>query len=600
MPNEKTQVLKSTDSRIKNFTIRIARGNDGASTVAFNMSKNGHPATFLESSAGGLVLACVGHMYARKAKSFSVTESLGILAEDYSLAGVEGVRESIGGGMFSLFIVDKTRRKLFAMTDFLACMPLFFRDGSDGNLLGISQFDLAEGAAPTSLACAEYLTFGYLPFQPSLFEGVGRIAPGQVLCISLDSPGSHELSAQTLPSYPAPDQRISDEAEAIELVDSLFTGYFARLGDESAAAGLSGGYDSRLIAAYCKERRLSLVTFDNPHTNEVRNARRAAAVLGRTTNVFSIPPDAPSRFADDFYFGTETADSLESSHMFANLDALRESHPSYIIDGHIGDVVLGGGFYCKFKLRIEPFAKIVLGLDRYLSPPMPDDVYLSRMSSGYGRRIAGLREDVSAEVTSATQKGLLRLIGDYRQYCATDADLMELMLHRFRGSLLTSGGPVSFMRRNPTLSPFYDVGIFKACMGISKSLRAGDRLYNAFYRKRFPELAGIPKENTGGRANQGLFMYRMTHLKNAAARKLAGHLPGWIAKGGKAGGSIDSFQDQYIKDRTNQAFFDGILSDTGDWPGKSSLAMIGSPIDGDNAIMYLRRISLAFLLQGQR
>jgi hypothetical protein len=599
MVQGKVEVVAKAAADARGLVIRIRQEDGGPARILLEASKSGHLPVCFEQEDGALTLVCVGHLYARDAKTFSVEESLPLLAGIYRESGLEAMRERIGGGMFALVLIDKTRRRLSAITDLFACMPLFYRAAADGCVLGTNQFDLSDGIAPSPLACAEYLTYGYLPFHQSLFADVRRMGPGQVLGYALDAPTAPDVSGEALPPYPAPALRIADENEAIDRLDALFSGFFSRLGEESLAAGLSGGYDSRLIASYCRDKKLRLVTFDNPQTREAAYARRVAAELGLATEVFSIPSDAPSRYVEDFLFGTMTTNSLESSHVFGNLRVLGEGRPSYIVDGFLGDTIVGGGYYYKQKLRSEPFWRIVLGRDEYLSPRLSDDVYLARMASGYGRKTTGIPGTLPAQVDAFARGRLLDFISGQGASCPTDADMMELLLYRFRGATSISGGPVTFMRFAPTLCPFYDTEIFTTCMGISKALRAGDRLYNAFYRRRFPELAHTPKENTGGRPCQGVVGYRMTYLANAAYRKMARRLPSWMQRGGRAGGSMDNFMDSYVHDEANRVFFAAAIA--GSSESLEGLGLAPSSIASalkKNPILYLRYASLACLLAG--
>jgi hypothetical protein len=262
--------------------------------------------------------------------------------------------------------------------------------------------------------------------------------------------------------------------------------------------------------------------------------------------------------------------------------------------------VVGGGYFYKLKLRSEPIHKILFGQDRYQLPLLADGVYLSRLSSGYGRKISGLPGSVEPGLEEYATKSLAGLISRYKAYCHTDADMIELLLYYFRGSLLISGGPISFMRRAPTLCPFYDYDIFTACMGISKTIRAGDRLYNAFYRHKFPELCDISKENTGGKAKQSVFSYRVTHLRNSLYRKLVERLPGWMQKGGNAGGNTDTFLENYVKDPSNKAFFGSVLANADKAFADNGLSRLIDPkISEADLLMFLRYNSLAFLLQGR-
>ncbi len=597
MVRERLVVTWRTASGTRGLTLRILRSRDHAVELRIDISRYGHSPAFCERRDGSLSLVCVGHLYTRTAKSFSLEESLGLLLDAYIRSGIGGMRSAIGGGMFSLFVIDREAMRLFALTDFLASMPLYYRGLQGGLLLGINQFDVAEGAKPSLPACAEYLTYGYLPFQSSLFPEVGRVGPGQVLSLSLDEPEKLECSEESLPSYPELSSRITDENEAIELLDGLFSAFFGRLGDEPLAAGLSGGYDSRLIAAYCRKKRMRLVTSDNPQTNEARFAQRAAEAIGLSTEVFRIPSEAPTRFADDFLYGTMTANSLESSHIYGNLEELRRESPSFILDGHIGDVVVGGGFYCKLKLSGESPLGVIAGQDRYSGPPLPDEAYLRRMSSGYGKKITGLHEEIASQVESSAKAGLVRLIDRYRPISRTDADLMEMILYRFRASLFTSGGPVAFLRKTQTLCPFYDEELFSACMGISKALRAGDRLYNAFYRRRFPELSHVPKESSGGWPAQGVVGYRLAHLRSALCRKALKRLPAWMQKGGKGGGDMDWYVDRYTRDGANRAFFGDAFASSTELLGSLGMSLISSETAShESPLLYLRCASLGCLV----
>ncbi len=597
MHNIAIDISKEISAGYRGFSVKTAKTGRERVSITITIPVRGHVPRFVDR--GQLVLASVGHLYARSANSFDVEKSLSLLADVYLESGIEETRKAIGGGMFALFVLDRARGRLYVTGDFLSCLPIYYRSIPDGFLLGINQFDLSDGIMPGIGACAEYLAYGYLPFHGSLFPETSRLAPGQLLSLDLANPSAASVTGETLPTYPALGERIGDENEAVDRMDALFSAYFSRLGDERLAAGLSGGYDSRLIAAYCRDKPISFVTFDNPHTNEARNARAVAATLGSQTRIFGIPDDAPSRYADDFVYGASTSDSLESGHMFANLAVLMDSGPEYLIDGHIGDVIFGGGWYYKLKDRTEPLGRILLGLDEYLDPPQGDEAYLRRLKTGYGRRIGGLGGNLDSIVDTESDARLREMIATVRPHCETDADISELLLHRFRGAPLTSGGPVSFMRRAPTLSPFYDAGIFEACMGLSKKLRAGDRVYNAFYRRRFPELARLPKENTGGNATQSVSAYRLTHLATSGSRKLVSLLPRWMKSGGAAGGNLDGFQRNYLANGDNLSFFGEVNR-----RNRDRLADIGIPPATeteitDAPILALRRVSLGLLLEGR-
>jgi len=130
-------------------------------------------------------------------------------------------------------------------------------------------------------------------------------------------------------------------------------------------------------------------------------------------------------------------------------------------------------------------------------------------------------------------------------------------------------------------------------MSIDTSLRAGERLYNAFWRYRFPELASIPKESTSGRAKQSDMRYRIAHFNSAVSRRLASRFGG----SAKAGGDLGDLLSMYLHDSGNVAFFNRMNK-----ASRDLLAPIGlGPVLDEFQVgridkrIYLRAISLANL-----
>jgi Asparagine synthase len=514
-----------------------------------------HWASFseLDDTANGLTLLAFGHLYARDARTFRVNESLGLLREAWRRGGIPEVRQAIGGGMFVLVVIDRAAGLLCCLADQLSCMPLFFSRSRGAVRLGTSQFDLALLDDLSLSACLEYLEYGYLPFRPSLFQGVRRLGPGQILTLSFDAGLTLRVSDEILPVYPPLQERIRNPREACRRLEDLFAQYFGRLQDDSVAAGLSGGYDSRLVAAYAAEHNVRFVTWANPGTAEAETAERVAAILGTRTELFDIDTDAPARYLRDFRQGMQTLDSLEVSHVFVILNSLMQSAPHLLIDGFMGDSVVGGGYFYKLSGGLESPLKVLTGTDRYAARRRTPDDYIDFVLSGYGRRLdsRALRawRDVGPQVGPAVRA----LIEQQMPGCPCHADMIEMLLYRFRARCVVACGPVSFLRRAWTLCPFYDRGIFETCLGIDKSLKAGDRLYNSFWRHRFPALARVPRERTGGSPAHGTVSYRLRHLRTALSRRLRGGPLGSILGSTKAGGDLRAAHEIYLGDPATRA-----------------------------------------------
>lgn len=583
----------------RGFLIRVVRN----SQVTFNLSaqldlsRSLHWKTCyeFELSKIDLKLIVIGHFYARKAHSFDIQETLEIIGQEYSNGGLSAVRAAIGGGIFALFILDNSRSRLLVMTDLLACMPVYYRRQQNGIEIGTSEFDLEENELNRD-ACIEYIRYGHLMFASAFQRGTERLGPGQILEVDLNNGSISKLTAESYPAYPFPHDRIQDLNEACQLLDKSLSNFFARFSTEQIAAGLSGGYDSRLIAAYTRSIDRHLVTFNNPGTKEVEYARLVAKALGATTSTFNIPADAPSRLADDFVFGMQSMDNLECSHVFALLEALMHENPTYLIDGLLGDTAIGGGFFFKLHGKINPAWSTIFLRDQYDLPIDPAYDWVDHILRKHPRR---LPDEVMNFFAGAESEYPFRNAADIinaaiRSACHTHFDGIDMINYRARTSRVFACGPVTFLRQCPVLCPFYDIDVLTTCMSTDTSLRAGDRLYNAFWRYRFPELASIPKESTGGRAIQSDLNYRLSHFRTAIARRISSRFFGTV----KAGGDLGSLLSMYLLDSRNTKFFDEVIKKSHD-----RLATVGldqfldkvSKPDSDQRA-YLRVISLAMLL----
>jgi len=543
-------------------------------------------------------MVATGHLYAREAETFDVPETLQLLGRIYLNEGIEAARVAIGGGMFALFIFDCLQSKIHILGDLLACIPLFYAVSDDSVTFATNQFDLLQGRRLSTVACLEYLRFGYLPFSYSVFEDVKRLGPGQVATVHLNSPGIHlSVTDEKLPAYPTINERIHDSNKACRELDRVLTRYFSRLRKEPIAFGLSGGYDSRLIAAYTQHLKAHIVTFNYPGTPEADIARQVSRQIGNPTHVFDIPSDSPSRYAEDFSCGMQTLDSLESSHVFSLLDSLMQGHPAYVIDGFFGDANFGGYYYYKLHGGIEPIERVLSLQDKYDEKLRSIDEYVRICSAGVGRTIELNHTGKAISYSLLSEEKLKGLISQQMDCCHSHADMIEMLKYRFRGRCMIACGPVTFLRRVHTLCPYYDTDVLRTSMSIDKNLRAGDRVYNALWRYRFPELANIPKENTGGRATQTDFAYRMTHFRNALMRKIGERLPIPGRSPRKAGGDIEDFGTQYLANQPNRDFFDRVLRNAQPRLKEGGVDNFFSKIKNNlSGPLYMRLASLAALL----
>jgi asparagine synthase (glutamine-hydrolysing) len=220
-----------------------------------------------------------GHRY----RTRSDTETVVHLYEQYGSQCVERLR-----GMFAFAIWDKLKRHVFLARDRLGIKPLYYC--FDGKRLLFGSEIKALMAHPGMRAefnrssLAEYLAFGYLSSEETMYAGVRKLMPGHTL--TLDESG--ELSVSSYWNLP------NECQEAGRTSDSFVREYRERLEDAVSShlmsdvplgVFLSGGLDSSAVAALtAKIRKDRIETFavgyEEEEFSELPFARAVAEHIG--------------------------------------------------------------------------------------------------------------------------------------------------------------------------------------------------------------------------------------------------------------------------------------------------------------------------------
>jgi hypothetical protein len=458
-----------------------------------------------------------GHFYCKAAQSLDPRENLRLLLGELgNWSSLAGALSTVAGGMFALFVIDHQRGLLQATSDRLGYAPVYYRQGPGGVEFSNNQFAFQDSAAISDVAVCEFLKYGHLPFSDSLFETVRRIRPGQILTVTLRPSVRLEVESRPYRSYLPPEERVQHPGEGAERLAAAFDKYFSRLGAGRGVIGLSGGYDSRLIAAYTAGFDVSLFNFGNPSSREVQLAQQVADRLGRPLDSFPIPDDAVSQYGDQFQSIMLTLDSFEDAHVLSLAKRVAASKASYFVDGFGGDSVVGSNYFYKLSGGNSGLLANLRVQERFESPVRDVPYYVDALYANK-RAVpdAALCGSISDDVRDALRSRARQFVDAHLPWCPTHEDLAESLTQVTRGRCLIAGGPVAVSAYTLCPCPFIDHEVFDVAMSCAKHVRAGDRLYNAFWRHRFPDLADIPKGNTGGRAQDGDRTYRLKHLATA-------------------------------------------------------------------------------------
>jgi asparagine synthase (glutamine-hydrolyzing) len=226
-------------------------------------------------------LEAAGHRY----KSRSDTETILHAYEEYGSSCVTRFR-----GMFAFAIWDRKHRRLFCARDRLGIKPFYW--WSDGRALVFASEIKALLTHPAIRAelepstLPEYLAFGYLSREQTMFRGIRKLMPGHTMEVQVDPDGVQWEVRQywDVPKPEATEDRDESEwvAECRQRLEE--TVRMRLMSDVPLGVFLSGGVDSSAIAALMtrmvagKVKTFS-VGYREASYSELSYARTVAGVL---------------------------------------------------------------------------------------------------------------------------------------------------------------------------------------------------------------------------------------------------------------------------------------------------------------------------------
>jgi asparagine synthase (glutamine-hydrolysing) len=220
-----------------------------------------------------------GHRYRTK----SDTETIVHLYEEYGRDCVRHLR-----GMFAFLVWDERRRRFFAARDRLGIKPFYYRkDGQSFLFASEIKSLLAHTDVRAELnrdVLPEYLAFGYLSGEETLFAGIRKLLPGHTL--ELDESGA--LKIEPYWDVPSPDNAPTHfDRYYVETYRSMLEDAVAShlISDVPIGVFLSGGLDSSVVAALMSKLRggpieTFSVGYEEAAFSELPYARTVAEHIG--------------------------------------------------------------------------------------------------------------------------------------------------------------------------------------------------------------------------------------------------------------------------------------------------------------------------------
>jgi asparagine synthase (glutamine-hydrolysing) len=326
-----------------------------------------------------------------------------VMLEAVSEWGVEAAVKKFVG-MFAFALWDRQERVLHLVRDRLGIKPLYcgwqgktFLFGSELKALR-AHHDFSPEINRGALAL--YLRHGYIPQPYSIYQGIWKLPPGQLLSLPAGAQASSELAgtarywsaAEVYENGAAAPFRGSGP-DAIEELDRLLRDSIRlrMIADVPLGAFLSGGIDSSTVVALMQAEssrpvKTFTIGFHEQGFNEAAQAKAVAAHLGTDhTELYVTPqqaldviPKLPTLYDEPFGDSSQIPTYL--------LSALTRRYVTVSLSGDGGDELFGG--YTRY-VRTREF----WGLIRCF--PYPSRVAFARLIHArnpvtYNRILGGL------------------------------------------------------------------------------------------------------------------------------------------------------------------------------------------------------------------
>lgn len=277
-----------------------------------------------------------------------------ILVEGYRAWGVDRLVARLRG-MFAFALWDHPRRTLYLVRDRLGVKPLVFaaRNGCiafASTVRALHQAGVVGEIDP--LAVLEYLEFGYVTPQRSIFSGAEKVPPATIV-----EWRDGALSSRSYWSVPrvAPHPRISFEDAVGETERLLLEAVRLRLfADVPAGVLLSGGIDSSLVCWAMSRLNANLQAFTvgtpGDACDETDGASHTARLLGISHEMIPLSSNQPPSL-DELTSAYDEPFSCSSALAMLKVSAAIKPRITVLLTGDGGDdVFLGYPFHRHFQM----------------------------------------------------------------------------------------------------------------------------------------------------------------------------------------------------------------------------------------------------------
>jgi hypothetical protein len=392
-------------------------------------------------------------------------------------------------GLFTLGEWEPQTRTLTLASDRYGMRPLYYAQSADALFFSSELGTLLRAGAilakPNWLAWNLFLRLDHLPGDLTFFQGVRRMPPASVLTFNLDR--GLRIESYWSPSDIRLDPSISQQ-EAIEGAQHHFQAAIRRIsavpGQGKTWIPLSGGHDSRWIAAELSRQEIPCVAFTTRKLNACRDdielARAVARALGTRHRVIDLPRDFLQRYETlkNRLMDYESDENFYLCPMAASVPA----EYSVCIEG-TGDLVINGIFFSE-----QQATALARGQLRAVARQLLRKRGLGRLGNFANSipKLPEMRREFSEAMAVDYLVEQLKAVQGF-----ADPLTWYHLFGRVRRELSLASSHL-FGRRSQVFSPYLDNDFFCFLMSVPPHLKADRALLHRVLQQFYPEVASIP------------------------------------------------------------------------------------------------------------
>ncbi len=334
-------------------------------------------------------------------------------------------------GMFSLALHDSKKKIFVLVRDHLGIKPLYYH-WSDKQLVFASEIKalLASGLLERQLdipSLADFLSWEYVPGRATLFAGINKMLPGQMLWLDLQKPKLALRSYWDIPLQTEKEALPASVWQEHILAQLQRSTQMQMVSDVPLGAFLSGGVDSSLLVACMGKRGVQTfsIGFDDPSYNELHWAQQVAAHLGVDHRDEIIHPDVVALFEHLMHFMDDPIGDFSIFPTYL-VSRLARQHVTVALSGDGGDELFAGyeSYLAQEKSRL--YQRLPVWMQHKLLPALMQRIRPDARKKGLVNKAKRFVEGAALPASLAHTRWRLFATEELRNMLFTPAARAEL------------------------------------------------------------------------------------------------------------------------------------------------------------------------------